>query len=763
MGRDRGGATVSAPTVPPPAPVAPPTPPAPTPAADHTGPPLLTHGWALLLLVVAAAHLAGAWVGWWPLLVLPAAGVIAYVVTSLAFRIGVPGWLAASSVLTLSGLAAELVSAPADDQFGAAVRDAVPRLLTSPRPAPATPEQLVPGVLLVVFAAVWVAVRQRRRGGASIAPVVAALVLYLAAALLSAGTADPRGVLAAVLAAIAALGWLRIGRATATDAGTTSTITTARTPRHVGRPAALLAVVIGTAILVAALVPTEGAYEPREQLEPPRELLEEPSPLPRLAAWAQEGDIPLLSVATERPLPLRLVALVDFDGATWRTPVAYRPFGVDSRDPLGEARRVDTVDVEVEIQELDTPWVPTPGRAIETTLDMVYVDDPSMTVATPDRVLAGERYALRAEVDDARGDDVRDAAVGRGAGVAPYVALPDLPIDLAELSRTIIQGASTPFEQALLIENAVRDGRQLDSTAPAGSSYARLRTFLLGTDEPGAGAGTSEQFATAFAVLARANGLPTRVVVGFQPDRRDADGRWLIRGRDALAWPEVHFDGWGWVRFAPSPDTPDAGLDHDVREEVLADLRRDQVDDAVDVPEDDDEPDGIEDPDEPSSSAAGAPDTASANDTDWPIVVGGSAVAVVLVLPLGIVVARRRRRWRHRRAGARGAWSEVLDLLVLAGAQPPRALPAPEVASELARRWPVTDTPHPAVTIADAADRDAFGASPGREDVTPALRHLRRLARRHIPVRRRAWWPFDPRPLFSARRNAPPTDHVRRS
>ena len=67
------------------------------------------------------------------------------------------------------------------------------------------------------------------------------------------------------------------------------------------------------------------------------------------------------------------------------------------------------------------------------------------------------------------------------------------------------------------------------------------------------GAGTEEQFASAFAVLGRIVGLPTRVVVGFGPGELQADGSYRVRAGDARVWPEVKFDGAGWVPFDPSP------------------------------------------------------------------------------------------------------------------------------------------------------------------------------------------------------------------
>ena len=67
------------------------------------------------------------------------------------------------------------------------------------------------------------------------------------------------------------------------------------------------------------------------------------------------------------------------------------------------------------------------------------------------------------------------------------------------------------------------------------------------------GPGSSEQFASATAVLGRAIGLPTRLVVGFEPNERDDRGLWVVRGRDARAWAELYLAGAGWVRFESLP------------------------------------------------------------------------------------------------------------------------------------------------------------------------------------------------------------------
>jgi len=64
--------------------------------------------------------------------------------------------------------------------------------------------------------------------------------------------------------------------------------------------------------------------------------------------------------------------------------------------------------------------------------------------------------------------------------------------------------------------------------------------------------GDCEQFAPAFAVLARLLGIPSRVAIGFTGGT-DVGGTWRVTTADAHAWPELYFPDAGWVRFEPTP------------------------------------------------------------------------------------------------------------------------------------------------------------------------------------------------------------------
>jgi transglutaminase-like putative cysteine protease len=65
--------------------------------------------------------------------------------------------------------------------------------------------------------------------------------------------------------------------------------------------------------------------------------------------------------------------------------------------------------------------------------------------------------------------------------------------------------------------------------------------------------GFCEHYATAFVVLARAAGIPARVVAGYQGGEFNPAGRYyIVRQSDAHAWVELWLAGRGWTRADPT-------------------------------------------------------------------------------------------------------------------------------------------------------------------------------------------------------------------
>jgi hypothetical protein len=117
------------------------------------------------------------------------------------------------------------------------------------------------------------------------------------------------------------------------------------------------------------------------------------------------------------------------------------------------------------------------------------------------------------------------------------------------LAQKMANDNGAPYQRALALETYLAEHYRLDPQAPSGHAYPNLDFFLFSPRRRGGQKGTSEQFAAAFAVLARLMNLPSRVVVGFQAHK---DNRRVTAG-DALAWPEVYFTAWGGWRSTRCP------------------------------------------------------------------------------------------------------------------------------------------------------------------------------------------------------------------
>ena len=66
--------------------------------------------------------------------------------------------------------------------------------------------------------------------------------------------------------------------------------------------------------------------------------------------------------------------------------------------------------------------------------------------------------------------------------------------------------------------------------------------------------GYCEHFATAMAVMCRASGIASRLVVGYTPGvYNPLTGYYEIKGSDAHAWVEILVYPYGWITFDPTP------------------------------------------------------------------------------------------------------------------------------------------------------------------------------------------------------------------
>ncbi len=130
-----------------------------------------------------------------------------------------------------------------------------------------------------------------------------------------------------------------------------------------------------------------------------------------------------------------------------------------------------------------------------------------------------------------------------------YLAHPPLSPALRAWLDERLAGAGDPHAQAQRLESFLSENFRYELGAPELSRLNALDDFVLREQR-----GHCERFASALALLLRAQGIPTRVVVGFAPGGRNWFSGWYdVRWRDAHAWVEAHFPERGWVQLDATP------------------------------------------------------------------------------------------------------------------------------------------------------------------------------------------------------------------
>ncbi|MGC4940414.1 transglutaminaseTgpA domain-containing protein [Kribbella sp. DT2] len=379
------------------------------------------------------------------------------------------------------------------------------------------------------------------------------------------------------------------------------------------------------------------------------------SPLDELAGRLDRRSKDTVVFRYQAPSPVgrwRQVVLNSFDGANWTTDHPILRLG--SELPPGPEVRVQTEPqhAEVEVKELRGPWLP--GQLLPSSLRGVIepqiepIGGTLLTGEMPDRYeLTWAKPKVDAKLLLASGIDA-DAPGGLGD-------LGAVPNEVAALATDALAGRRATFATALALESYMRKRYKLASTdpLPTGHSWPQLRRFLL-DDEPG----TSEQFAAGYVALARVNGIPARLVVGFRaPTTADADGWYTVHNGDALAWPEVAVDGVGWWPLDPSGQAASGksvvpGSDTDVTDQARREVPPvNEIQDPEVAP-----------PSESSHKSAGWP------RPDVPalgIFIGSGALLLLWLLGVPLLKTLRavRRKRRPGNAAVVGAWAEARDRL----------------------------------------------------------------------------------------------------
>jgi hypothetical protein len=349
-----------------------------------------------------------------------------------------------------------------------------------------------------------------------------------------------------------------------------------------------------------------------------------------------------------------------------------------------------------------------------------------------------------------------------------YLDLPSgYPDRFTDLAKQITANATTPYEQALALQNWFRSNFTYDLNVAPGHGETAIDTFLSQRR------GYCEQFAGTYAAFARSIGLPARVAVGFTPGDLGSDGVYHVRGRNAHAWPEVYFSGVGWMAFEPTPGRGEPGAegytgvpaaqDGGTPEAPTSTVPTTATTVAPGAPSGGPK---IENGNEqvlavPNVSGGGSGGGTSQASTVSRIALALGALAVIAAIVMMVVVALRERQWRRRWRSAPSpadqvlvTWQHTVDGLRRTGLEVSPSETPHEVASRVGPMLEGGGASADATTattaleeLADEATAAAYsgrldGGDPDRcEDLRGRLQHG---AVARLPISRRLVWRFLP-------------------
>ena len=493
---------------------------------------------------------------------LPAAVLLPTLGVLLARRAG----LATAALAGLAGavvavVVAALLATPEPGGPGAldgaarAVAGGWRRVLTSALPVAGTPDRLpVVAVATGVAAAATALLVGSARTAA--APLLPGLLLVPVGVLL--GVGGPVGPVALALpVALAGLLLLALrALPVVDDAGAAP-----------GAPAGAAGAVAGgtAALVVAGLVAAavgvhlpghgERPRDPRRSVQPPLAVPAVADPLSQLGPRLRTPQRPLFTAVVPPALAAaggrrdwRQLTLDTYDGLAWTA--SSRAVAVGTTLPPAPGQRAD---VRLTVQGLDGLWVPTPGPVVGLGRPGLGYDATAGSLVDPAGLRPGSSYSLTSAVSSPTAAQLQGADVGSATAGPQLTAVPACtPAPLLELASTTAAPLARPDEKAAALEQALATGGgfAVSADSDAGHSCGRLAQLFTRPDH----AGTSEQFATAYVLMARSVGLPARLAVGFRPGDVQPDGRTVqVLAGDATAWPEVLLGDLGWVAFDPTP------------------------------------------------------------------------------------------------------------------------------------------------------------------------------------------------------------------
>lgn len=159
--------------------------------------------------------------------------------------------------------------------------------------------------------------------------------------------------------------------------------------------------------------------------------------------------------------------------------------------------------------------------------------------------LTGASQGVRAAVLEASGTE--DAYLDTVRQT--YLSLPEtVEPEVAALARQVTAGCENDFDRAAALCRYLQAAFPYTLNQHIPPTDRDFVSWFLFEEKQG----YCTSFASAMAVMARCLGLPSRYVEGYAATP-DGDGIARVTQKNAHAWVEIYFSGFGWLAFDPTP------------------------------------------------------------------------------------------------------------------------------------------------------------------------------------------------------------------
>lgn len=294
----------------------------------------------------------------------------------------------------------------------------------------------------------------------------------------------------------------------------------------------------------------------------------------RLGGKAQLSDNPVMMVETPKLTLMRGTSKAFYTGLGWNdslgghrylfTSLRYlntRREILNEQLPRDEALLSDNyelahINVTMANPATSTLFLPQRVRRLNMTWNMIpYFNESSEIFITRD-LEKGDNYQADAYIfagEDSAMVDILgkadDNAIIPNDILNTYLQLPaHMQQPVYDLAQKITENCYTPYQKAVTISNYLKRHYKYTLEPDDPPDNIDFVTYFLFEGKEG----YCTYFASAFTVLCRMAGLPARYIEGYIADPGNKNVAY-VTGKDAHAWSEVYFAGFGWVSFDPTP------------------------------------------------------------------------------------------------------------------------------------------------------------------------------------------------------------------